>query len=108
MNRDPNGVTEGDQLLNRGRPVDVGGNQNGPAPLLLEVASQFGGDSGFPDALQPGEHDGRGPGVPGEAGIHWPHELDKFILARLNEVLSWSNFDRSARRVSYSSLDFLA
>ena len=53
-------VAQGAQLLDGGGPVDIGGHQQGAAPLLLEVQAQLGCGGGLAGALQAGHQNHRG------------------------------------------------
>ena len=58
-------LAEGDELLDGGRALHVGGHEQGAVALLLEEGGQLGGSGRLAGALEAGHHDDRRRGARG-------------------------------------------
>ncbi len=84
----PELAAEGAELILGGRPVGVGGGEDGMLPLLGVHAGELGGRRRLARALQPHEHDdgGRGGGH-GQAVTAAAQELDQLVVDDLDHLL---------------------
>ena len=76
------------QLIDGGRPVHVGGDQQRALVLLLEEARQLADGGRLARALQADQHDpGRALLRELDAAVDRPHQLDELVVAQLHEVV---------------------
>ncbi len=76
------------ELLDGGRAVHVGGHEQRPLVLLLEVTRQLADGRRLARALQADQHDARRALLrEPEARLDGAHELDELVVAQLDEVV---------------------
>ena len=88
--RDPDGRTEGAELVNRRRTLQIGAHQHRVAALLLEPGGQLGRVGGLARALESGQQHHRG-------GLGWMGDLqglaaqggDQLLVDELDHLLDW-------------------
>ena len=87
----PDLAAQGGQLVDGRGAINVGGDHQGPAALLLEVEAKFGGGRGFAGSLQARHQHHRGafafPFGLGEGGVFAAHGLHQLLVHQLDEFL---------------------
>ena len=96
------------QLIDGGGAVNVGGDEERPQALLLQINRELGGDGCLADTLQAGEHD-RGHATRLLKGsVDGAHQLDELFFADLYEVLPGRDLVLAATTIFDPRLDLFA
>ncbi len=83
---DVEGAGERFELVDGGGALEVGGDEEGVAPVALEPGGEFGGGGGLPAALEAAEEDAEGGA--GRKGRGIAQEPDEFIVEDLHHLLA--------------------
>ncbi len=90
MDRNIDLPTQNFELLNGGRPIDIGSDKQGALAVLFEPQRQFGGHRRLTCALQSDKHDGER-GIAGKIERRsCTQQLDEFVVDDLYDLLGGS------------------
>ena len=96
------------ELLDGGRAVDVGRDQQREASVLLEMARELARDGRLADALQADQHDRRHAALFRQRRVDGSHQRHELLVARLHEMLAGRHADHASGRVAHARVHLLA